>query len=373
MNTSFNQRNYYIIVKCIYMLVMLASFLFYMENPIKVIGLQLFVFAVLFMQIILVELVIQHRKWMIIIELLLSILLITQFNINFIFLLPIVLLDGISFLQLPIYTYLFPLVFTIVLPSNQALYLLCSAFTDIIYYQNYIIVSEYQDTITLQEEKEYLLKNKMKQEVIRNQHNIENQLLQEREDIYQRLHDRLGHAINGSIYQLEASSVLVKTDPNKSKEMMQNVILALSSSMDDIRIMIRNDRPSKQQLAILQLQQLCDECQNKYDIKTTLDIDDDVEIPKSTWEVILDNSVEAVSNALKYSKCTQIKIKIQVLPKFIQCSISDNGIGCENIQTGMGIQGMKERVKKMNGTIHIKSEVGFEIHMIFPFDKEVNK
>ncbi len=80
----------------------------------------------------------------------------------------------------------------------------------------------------------------------------------------------------------------------------------------------------------------------------------------------MDNSVEAVTNALKYAQCTQILVVIILLHKVVRCSIEDNGAGCEVFKEGMGIQGMKNRIRKVNGFIDIHSENGFHINMIIP-------
>jgi len=370
MNQSFNKKNYFMMIKSIYMVVLLVALIVYIEDTFTMIGWQFLIFAFLFMYTIVFELITKHKKAIMLLELILSSLLIIGFNINYVFLLPIVILDVISFLKLPIYLYFLPAIFTFFLTTHQGLYLVFSTLTSIIYYQNYIILFEYQSTISLQEEKEYLLKNRMKQEVEKNQHYFENRLLLDRESLYQRLHDHLGHTINGSIYQMEASKLLIKSDPNKSQEMMGNVITALRSSMDDIRAILRKEKPTKKQLTLLQLQQLCEECKESYAIETTLLIEEG-DVAESLWEVILDNSFEAVSNALKYSKCKHIEIEVRILPKFIQCWIRDDGIGCHNVIEGMGIQGMKQRVRKVNGIMNIKSEIGFEIQMIFPVNTKV--
>lgn len=367
MNQIINKKKYFMIIKCIYMLALFIFLVIYVEDTIYYLGWQFLIFAFLFMHTILFELLINYKIYIVLSELVLSGFLIFLFHINYIFLLPVVLLDLISFLHFPIYFYFLPLVFTVVLPENQGLYLLFSTLTSIIYYQNHIILSEYQSTITLQEQKEYVLKNKMKQQTEKNQHDFERKLLLDRESLYQRLHDRLGHSINGSIYQMEASKLLIESNPMKSKEMVESVITVMRSSMDDIRKMLRNERPDKKQLALLQLQQLCDECRETYNIETGLQIDEGI-IPESIWDVILDNSFEAVSNALKYSQCKHIEIEIRVLPQFIQCWIRDDGVGCDTIHEGMGIQGMKQRVRKVNGIINIRSEIGFEMQMIFPIE-----
>ena len=89
-------------------------------------------------------------------------------------------------------------------------------------------------------------------------------------------------------------------------------------------------------------------------------------IPGKYLEVILDNAYEAISNSMKYAKCSKIKISIYVLNKMIRCSISDNGIGCREIIDGMGISGMRKRIREINGILDFETEVGFTINMLLP-------
>ena len=191
-------------------------------------------------------------------------------------------------------------------------------------------------------------------------------MLEERARLAQTLHDKLGHNINGSIYQLEAIKLLMEKDPLTSKKMTQAVIDQLRTGMDEIRAILRKERPKKYKLALLQLQQLCEEC-NQKGVEAELVTEGELaEVSEKYLEIILDNAYEAVSNSMKYSKCTKIIIKVLVMNQVIRCSISDNGIGCENIVDGMGLAGMRRRVREVNGILDFESEYGFTINMLLP-------
>ena len=45
---------------------------------------------------------------------------------------------------------------------------------------------------------------------------------------------------------------------------------------------------------------------------------------------------------------------------------SDNGIGCKEIIDGMGISGMRKRIREMNGILDFETEAGFTINMLLP-------
>ena len=182
----------------------------------------------------------------------------------------------------------------------------------------------------------------------------------------QTLHDKLGHSINGSIYQLEASKVIMDNDPKKARDMIQAVIDQLRNGMDEIRAILRKERPEKKKMAILQLHELCADCNDK-GVEAELETKGDTSvISDELWEVILDNAFEAVTNSMKYSKCKRIKINILVMNKMVKCSVSDDGIGCEKIEDGMGLSGMRKRVRNVGGIIDFEAQAGFEVNMLFP-------
>ncbi|MBO4243076.1 MAG: hypothetical protein J5883_07345 [Clostridiales bacterium] len=257
--------------------------------------------------------------------------------------------------------------------------ILVMMFLILLYYQQNKIVSWYEKVSKDNIVQESKLKSDIEHTKIEHKDELnksrlmhENELLEEKGRISQALHDKLGHSINGSIFKLEAAKVLINKEPEKSETILQEVIDNLRGSMDEIRVIIRNERPDKKRMALKSLQALLNECEEEYNIKTSLEIkQDDRSIPENIWEIILDNAFEAVTNALKYSNCTEISISINVLGEVVRATIKDNGKGAMGgIEEGMGIQGMKDRVRKVKGYIDIESMGGFTINMILPITKE---
>ena len=250
----------------------------------------------------------------------------------------------------------------------------------LIYYQHNKVVGWYEKTARDNLMEESRLKSdiehskvKHKDELNKSRLQHENELLEEKGRISQALHDKLGYSINGSLYKLEAAKVLIDKEPERSGAILQEVIDNLRGSMDEIRVIIRNERPDKKRMALKSLYALLAECEDGYGIKTSLNISGDRDIPENIWEIILDNSFEAVTNALKYSGCDEISIDINILEEVVRATIKDNGKGAYNIEEGMGIQGMKARVRKVKGYIDIDSVGGFTINMILPITKGIQE
>ncbi len=247
-------------------------------------------------------------------------------------------------------------------------------FIIVVYFQEKCVIQKYRSVINEEELAQLELKTDIErqtrshqQEMKKSHLQFENQMLEDRNRISQALHDKLGHSINGSIYQLEAAKLMVEGRPQDCQNILQSVINQLRMSMDEIRMILRQERPNKRSMARLSLENLCEECQQQYNIKTRLVIEDEHgSISDKNWGIILDNTFEAVTNALKYAKCRKIEIEIVALNEVVRCTIKDDGKGAEVIEEGMGIAGMKDRVRQVKGYINISSEFGFTINMILP-------
>ena len=101
----------------------------------------------------------------------------------------------------------------------------------VIYIQHDYVVTGYRDQTKEDTINEQLLKrdlgikeHEMRDELKKSLLMAENQVLEERAQLSQTLHDKLGHNINGSVYQLEAVKLLMEKDPERARTMVQAVI-----------------------------------------------------------------------------------------------------------------------------------------------------
>jgi len=370
--------NYFLAVKII-MLIALELYIALTKNVLTgASGMVLLLLALLIGCFSLVQLFDKLRRWMCLCGCIILLIVITT-NIDKAFVLLGICLayDIISYLKPSFIWYFTPLIFGIIGSDiNSYVRILACLFIGIIHIQHDFIVESYRKQTVEDNLSEQLLKkniyqkeHKMQEEMRKGLLQAENQLLEERAQLSQTLHDKLGHNINGSVYQLEAIKLIMDKEPETSKRMIQGVIDQLRTGMDEIRAILRKERPKKYSLATIQLEKLCEDCVSK-GVDAKLVTDGDLsKVPDKYLEIVLDNAYEAVSNAMKYARCTKIEIKIHVLNQMIRCSISDNGIGCKEIEDGMGISGMRRRVRDVNGVLDFETEAGFTINMLLPINE----
>ena len=182
--------------------------------------------------------------------------------------------------------------------------------------------------------------------------------VRERSRIAQEIHDNIGHSIAGVIFQLEAAHRVMDKDLDKSKTMIKLSNAKLREALELTRNTVYNIKPNKS-TGIAQLEKIIREftfC--KIDLIVEGDLN---KVSALNTNIMQSNIKEALTNAFKYSKATVIELQVDIGEKNIRLKYKDNGVGCENINEGMGISGMKNRIRNVGGTIAIDGKTGFLI------------
>ena len=204
----------------------------------------------------------------------------------------------------------------------------------------------------------------------------ENQLkylfqMEERNSLAQKIHDKVGHAIAGSLIQLEAASVVIGSDRSKAEEIIRNVINVLKDGMENIRSTLRNIKPAAEQLGINRLKVLLDEFSLNSNIKAHLSYSGIMSvISHLQWKIITDNVKEALTNTLKYSAATDLKVNLEVLNKLVRVEIKDNGTGAFSFKKGLGLRGIEERIENAGGKVIVDGSKGFSVIMLLPVNDQ---
>ncbi len=209
-----------------------------------------------------------------------------------------------------------------------------------------------EDTIYLRKYNEQLKIDREK--------NIHIAILTERNRIARELHDSIGHSISSSILQVEALKVVADDNIKESLNLLQNT---LRNGMDDIRKSIHNLYNESLDLKS-RIEDLCHEISN-IDIKLIYKMDDN--LPYDLKFDILSVVKEAITNCVKHSNATELRITLLSQPKFHSIVIMDNGSRIDSTgnlsDKGIGLLSMKEIASKYKGFVNYGFDNGFKIHM----------
>jgi signal transduction histidine kinase len=187
--------------------------------------------------------------------------------------------------------------------------------------------------------------------------------IRERNRIAHELHDNVGHAIAGVIFQLEAAQRIFTKDQKKTLEIITLCSKKLSETLETTHNTVYNMRADTE-VGIATIQGIIDGY--RYcNIEFTHNGDFSA-VTTSNLRILSANIKEALTNVSKYSQAKNVEIRIDIGEKYIRLCIKDDGSGCENIHEGLGISGMRERIMAVGGTLSIDGSHGFSIISMLP-------
>ena len=77
---------------------------------------------------------------------------------------------------------------------------------------------------------------------------------------------------------------------------------------------------------------------------------------------------EALTNAVRHSGAANIWVRLQADPTGVELCVRDDGRGTRALTPGHGLQGMRERLEEIGGTLQLQTEAsrGFELRAQVP-------
>lgn len=198
----------------------------------------------------------------------------------------------------------------------------------------------------------------------RQEYEISNATLNERNRIAREIHDVVGHILSRSLLQIGALMAITPDGP--IKEGLSDVKNTLSTGMDNIRESIHNLHEDSMNLED-KLNELIAEfsfcpVQFQYEISTDFSM-------KAKYTILL-LVKEALSNIVKHSQATHALISITEIPAFYRIIIHDNGIGSSKVNmnrsAGMGVASYYDRIHELDGNINISNDNGYKIYITLP-------
>lgn len=207
-----------------------------------------------------------------------------------------------------------------------------------------------------------MLMEQMNHQLIEKQNaQIYNATLKERNRIAREIHDNVGHMITRSILQVGAIGV-INTD-EKLKAPIADLKSTLDTAMDSMRKSVHDlyDESVDLRQALAKLKPT----DSAFAFSLEYDCEDDVS--RDVKYAFIAIAKEAVNNAVKHSNGDEIRIIVREHPAFYQLEIMDNGTSVDERSLsgetgdGIGIKNIKERVAAIGGTMRIKADDGFRI------------
>lgn len=228
---------------------------------------------------------------------------------------------------------------------------------------------------------EQLAKQNAKLVVARDEQ-IHSAQLAERNRIAREIHDNVGHMLSRAILQMGALLSIYKEEP--LHEQLEGVRETLDGAMNNIRSSV-HDLHDESIDVKSQIETMAKPLNEKFKVDLDLDIDENMN--RQIKYVIIGVCKEAISNIMKYSVNSNVDIKLIWHPSMYQLVIYDyyqmpddesgkkvrNNSSGDNAlssyisnSSGMGLEGIRNRVESVDGLVRIMDDDGFKVFVTIP-------
>jgi signal transduction histidine kinase len=184
----------------------------------------------------------------------------------------------------------------------------------------------------------------------------------ERSRIAQDIHDNVGHEISGASIALQTALKLYdKNDFTRSKDLLEQSAKRLETASERLREAVHNLKPSRI-TSVGTLRELCDDfefCEIRFSAAGALD-----GVPH--WDLLAANLKEALTNVSRHSNAELVAVDLIGNADSVRLRVADNGHTASAPKMGLGLNGMRDRVRAVGGTLSVNADNGFSIVMVLP-------
>jgi signal transduction histidine kinase len=204
------------------------------------------------------------------------------------------------------------------------------------------------------------LESKNKELMEKQDYEINLATLNERNRIARDIHDSVGHILSNSILQTGAMMATCKDE--EMRERLGTLKETLAHGMDSVRSSIHDLHEESIDL-YTETKTLAD---NFHFCDITMDYDIESSPDKKVKYALLAVIKEALSNVIKHSDATSVKITLREHPALYQLIIKDNGSKKEMSGEGIGLKNIEQRINGLKGIVNIGYDNGFTVFISIP-------
>jgi signal transduction histidine kinase len=220
------------------------------------------------------------------------------------------------------------------------------------------------------------INQRMKVEDALQKSEMDKAISEERNRLARNLHDSVTQSIYSLTLLAEAGQRMIKDGDIQQAESNHFRLREIAQqALQEMRLLVYELRPPQVLHSgglIGALEQRLEAVERRAGIDARLDVDVEFEIPAEIEVELLHISQEALNNALKHSKASEVVLSLRAYEDNLRLEVEDNGQGFDRelarSKGGMGLTNMGERVEKIGGKLTIQSEIdsGTTIRVIAP-------
>ena len=196
---------------------------------------------------------------------------------------------------------------------------------------------------------------------------------EERRRIRRDLHDGLGPALGGVVFQLESARLLVDRDPERAKEQLTATTTLVQDVVADVRRLVHDLRPPALDDRGL-VGALTQHAQrlSGHGVEIAV-VAEELDTLPAAVEVAAYRIVgEALTNVVRHAHAATCEVRLVREPDRLVVSVRDDGVGISgDAESGVGLVSLRERAAELDGRVEITcpDDGGTLVRAVLPLEE----
>ena len=183
---------------------------------------------------------------------------------------------------------------------------------------------------------------------------------EERRRIRRDLHDGLGPALSGLVFQLESARLLVGRDPGAAERSVAATSAQLQEVVADVRRLVHDLRPpALDDLGLVgALRQQAERISGSGPVTTIL-AGDLGQLSAAVEVAAYRIAGEALTNVVRHASATTATVRLSTEDDRLVVEVADDGVGiAEEAEAGVGLVSLRERAAELGGRTEVSCPAG---------------
>jgi PAS domain S-box-containing protein len=187
----------------------------------------------------------------------------------------------------------------------------------------------------------------------------------ERSRLARELHDSVTQALYSVTLYAEATRLALSTGKQDvAAENLRELHNMAREAMVDMRMLIFELHPPvlEEEGLVAALQARLAAVESRARLQTEIHVEGERRLPISVEEELFRIALEALNNVVKHASARQVTVDLVFEEEYACLEITDDGVGFDPAKAresgGMGLLGMKERVRRIEGSLIVESAPG---------------
>ncbi|GEB14416.1 Signal transduction histidine kinase [Pimelobacter simplex] len=198
--------------------------------------------------------------------------------------------------------------------------------------------------------------SQLAEEVQRSRERLVTAREEERRRIRRDLHDGLGPALSGIVFQLEAARMTVERDPQRARDQVETVSAQVQEVVADVRRLVHDLRPPAldDRGLVGALRQQAEALDVALDVVGDTDLAG--RLPAAVEVAAFRIVGEALTNVARHADASRARLDLAVRDDTLVVELADDGRGIPaDRAAGVGLVSLRERAAELGGTTTISS------------------